>query len=371
MSYKFIISGGGTGGHIFPAIAIANTLKHKFADCEILFVGALGKMEMEKVPQNGFKIIGLPIAGIQRKINLQNIIKNIFFPVKLILSLYKAYKIVADFKPHVVIGVGGYASGPTLWAATWLKIPTLIQEQNSYAGITNKILAYNVDKICVAYEGMEEFFPKHKMVLTGNPVRSDIADAPLLKMPAALHFKLDAQKKTILVLGGSLGAKTINDSIAQSLDKILSEQYQLIWQTGKNYFADAQNIVVQKAGHVGNIRVYDFIKEMHFAYGMADVVISRAGALSISELCIAGKACILVPSPNVSEDHQTKNAMALVSKNAALMVKDFEAQHVLADEAISLLHNDTLRSAMKENIYALAKPNATQNIVNEIVNMLK
>lgn len=359
---KVIISGGGTGGHIFPAVAIANELKLRLPDIEILFVGAEGRMEMEKVPQAGYQIIGLPVAGIQRQINFSNIVKNLKFPFKLISSLLKARKIVRDFKPNIVIGVGGYASGPVLWAAQSAKIPTLIQEQNSFAGITNKILGKKADKICVAYEDVTKYFPIQKVKLTGNPVRKDILNSDLLRFPALTFFKLHPEKKTILVIGGSLGARTINQAIEHDIQKLIDSGYQLIWQTGKNFQTSIQN---------SNFKIQNFISEMHWAYAAADLVISRAGALSVSELCIVGKPTILVPSPNVSEDHQTKNAMALVNRQAAILVKDSDAKSTLVDTALNLMANNDQMQNLSQNIKNLAKPQATETIVDEILKLSK
>jgi UDP-N-acetylglucosamine--N-acetylmuramyl-(pentapeptide) pyrophosphoryl-undecaprenol N-acetylglucosamine transferase len=359
---KIIISGGGTGGHIYPAIAIAHTLKAKHPNTEILFVGALGRMEMEKVPQEGYEIVGLPIAGIQRKINVENIIKNLKFPFLLIQSLASAFKIVKKFKPDVVVGVGGYASGPVLFAAQMLGIPTLIQEQNSYAGVTNKLLSKRANKICVAYENLEQYFPKEKIIYTGNPVRKDIMDADMMKLPGVLNYRFSAEKKTILVIGGSLGAKTINKSIEKGIEKLKKSGIQLIWQTGKNYTS------LQLGGWAWTGA---FIKEMHWAYGAADVIISRAGALSISELCLVGKPVILVPSPNVSEDHQTKNALALVNRQAAILVKDAEAEEKLVDTILGLLQNETLCKEIRANIKQMGKPNAAESIVDEILKLVR
>lgn len=360
-----IISGGGTGGHIFPAIAIANAFRERHPDADILFVGAEGRMEMTRVPDAGYKIVGLWISGLQRKLTLQNLL----FPVKVIVSLFKARKLVKTFRPHVVIGTGGYASGPVMMAATRLGVPAVIQEQNSFAGLTNKQVAEKASRICVAYEGMEKYFPKDKIVLTGNPVRKDILSTDQKHAKALSHFGLDADKKTLLVIGGSLGARTINESILAHIHKIVDAEVQLIWQTGKGYYeaykAQLANVDLKR------IRVHDFVREMDLAYAAADVVISRSGALAVSELCIAGKPCILVPSPNVAEDHQTKNAMALVSKDAAVMVSDREAGKVLVDEAMKLLFDEQRCQKLKNNISALAKPNATEDIVNEIKKLLK
>lgn len=359
--YRFIISGGGTGGHIYPAIAIANELQNRFSDAEIKFVGALGRMEMEKVPKAGYEIIGLPIAGIQRRFTF----KNLLVPFKLIKSLMMAKKLIKKFKPDVAIGVGGYASGPLLRVAEKAGVPSLIQEQNSFAGLTNKLLAKEVAKICVAYEGMEAYFPKEKITLTGNPVRKDISDITIPKADALNHFGLSAEKKTILIIGGSLGARTINESIQISIDKITNAGYQLLWQTGAYYYESLKGLNSEV------VVVKDFIYEMDKAYAAADVVVSRAGALSVSELCLVGKPIILVPSPNVSEDHQTKNAMALVNKNAAILVKDSEAKEGLVNALLDLLQDNKRQTELSENIKHLAKPNATNDIVNEIEKLLK
>ncbi|MBY0424517.1 MAG: undecaprenyldiphospho-muramoylpentapeptide beta-N-acetylglucosaminyltransferase [Cytophagales bacterium] len=366
--YRIIISGGGTGGHIYPAVAIANYLKEHLDDPEILFVGAKDRMEMEKVPKAGYKIVGLDIAGLQRRLTY----KNLLLPFKLIKSLLEARKIIKEFNPDIAIGVGGYASGPLLFVASSMGKPCLIQEQNSYAGITNKLLANRVRKICVAYTGMDKYFPKNKLVLTGNPVRKDIVNADLLKLPGSVHFKLSTERKTILVIGGSLGARTINESIADGMEKLQAGGYQLIWQTGKSFFPKATELYKTKpmSNGWGDFKIHEFIYEMNLAYGAADVIISRAGALSISELCLVGKPVILVPSPNVSEDHQTKNAMALVSKNAAILVKDVEAKEKLIDTVIDLLNDEERQNQLKKNILALAKPHATEQIGKEIVEIL-
>lgn len=361
---KIIISGGGTGGHIFPAIAIANEIKNIRPDAEILFVGALGRMEMEKVPQNGYKIIGLPVAGFQRSFSLDSIKKNLLFPFKLVQSLLRANKIIKEFNPNVVIGTGGYASGPVLKAAQKAGIPTLIQEQNSYAGVTNKLLAKKAAKICVAYEGMEKYFPAEKLLYTGNPVRKDIQDAELLKLPGCTHFKLYPDVKTILVIGGSLGARTINKAIENGLQKLADAGLQLIWQTGKNY------TVTSPAAQNKLFRIQPFIYEMHWAYGCADVVISRAGALSISELCLVGKPAILVPSPNVAEDHQTQNAMALGKKDAAIVVADADAESKLVDTVLALVNDSEKIAAFRANIKALGKPQAAKTIAEEVMKLV-
>ncbi len=361
-SLKIIISGGGTGGHIFPAISIANALKQKDSSIEILFVGAEGKMEMEKVPAAGYEIIGLPVRGFQRKFTFQ----NISFFYKLIVSIIKARKIIRSFKPDVVVGVGGFASGPILRAATRMRIPTLIQEQNSYAGITNKILANKVNKVCVAYENMERFFPKDKIVFTGNPVRQNLNDSSSKKREEAIyHFGVQGNKKTILVIGGSLGARTINKSIENGLSKIIEHKFQLLWQTGKNYYADAKKVA--ESYKYDDIKVLDFISRMDLAYSIADIVISRAGASTISELCIVKKPSILVPSPNVAEDHQTKNAMALFNNDAAMMLTDAEAPYKLVDEAIRLLNDEFLINVYRENCGKMAVVNSAEKIVNEIL----
>ncbi len=361
MVKRIIISGGGTGGHIYPAIAIANTIKQLRPEVEILFVGAEGKMEMQKVPQAGYKIIGLPIAGIQRSLTL----KNLSFPFKLLKSLNKAKQIVRDFKPDVAIGVGGYASGPLLYAAASAGIPTLIQEQNSYAGLTNKLLARKAKRICVAYPGMENFFPPDKIRVTGNPVRQDILNAGQKKEEAVRFFGLSPDKPIILVIGGSLGARTINDSIKGALAQIAEANVQLIWQTGKFYYESCK-IAADVIGSP-DIKVNDFITRMDLAYAAADVVISRAGALSISELCLAGRPAILVPSPNVSEDHQTKNAMALVQAHAALLVRDDEAKEKLIPTAFQLLHEERAKEELSLNILHLGKPNAAREIADEVL----
>ena len=363
--YRVIISGGGTGGHIYPAVAIANQIKAVSPASEILFVGAEGRMEMTRVPEAGYKIIGLWISGLQRKLTLD----NLSFPFKVLSSVRRSHQIIKDFKPDAVVGVGGYASGPLLYAATAQGIPALIQEQNSYAGITNKLLAKRVQKICVAYPGMDQFFPASKLVFTGNPVRQDIMNVQQKRREALLHFGLTSEKKTILVIGGSLGARTINQSIAAGLDRILEAGYQLIWQTGKAFYPQAQELEKQDEGQ--GIRAFDFIRKMDLAYAAADVVISRAGALSISELCLAAKPSILVPSPNVAEDHQTKNAMALVQQDAALLVKDAEAQQVLVGKALELAADETQQKKLSANILTMARPDAAADIVHELLTIIK
>ncbi|MFV5688571.1 undecaprenyldiphospho-muramoylpentapeptide beta-N-acetylglucosaminyltransferase [Flavobacterium sp. ZT3R25] len=359
--YKFILSGGGTGGHIYPAIAIANELKFRFPDAEILFVGANNKMEMQKVPQAGYKIKGLWIAGLQRRLTFDNAL----FPIKLLSSLLKSRTILKEFKPDVVIGTGGFASGPLLQVAGIAGIPTVIQEQNSYPGITNKLLSKKASKICVAYENLERFFPKGKMILTGNPVRQDLIDIESKRAEAIQYFNLDSKKKTLLILGGSLGARRVNQLIEKELENILSQNVQVIWQCGKLYLED------YKKYNKENVQVVAFIERMDLVYAAADVIISRAGASSVSELCIVGKPVIFIPSPNVAEDHQTKNAQAIVDKKGALMLKESEldSQFGLVFEA--LLKDQGKQNQLSENIKQLAMPEATKQIVDEIVKLIK
>ena len=362
---RIIISGGGTGGHIFPAVSIANAIKEQRPDTEILFVGAEGRMEMHRVPAAGYPIKGLPIAGFNRK----NLLKNIPVLIKLFKSQQMAKAIIKEFKPHAAVGVGGYASGPTLKVAGNMGIPTLLQEQNSYAGVTNKLLAKQAHKICVAYEGMERFFEKEKIILTGNPVRQDLLNHTASQADAIKSFGLDPNKKTILVLGGSLGARTINNCIIQNLDKIKNSDVQFIWQTGKYYHKE---ITEQLRGReLPNVHVCDFISSMDAAYAAADLVISRAGAGSISEFCLLGKAVILVPSPNVSEDHQTKNALALVNKDAALYVKDADASNALIPLALDAVKDDARLSALSKNILTLAFHHSAEVIADEVIRLAK
>jgi len=358
--FKVIISGGGTGGHIFPAVSIANALRSKYPNIEILFIGAEGRMEMEKVPALGYKIIGLPVIGMRRKISTQ----NITFIIKLLKSLTKAKKIIKDFKPQVVVGVGGYASGPAMRMASKQKIPCLIQEQNSYPGITNKLMAKKASKICVAYDNMERFFPADKILKTGNPVRQDITNLTNKREKAFNHFKLDPNKPTVLVVGGSLGARTINKSIAAGLEEYIKKDIQVIWQTGKNYISTAKEQV--KAINSDNIFVSDFIYKMDHAYAAADMIISRAGASTISELCIVGKPAIFIPSPNVSEDHQTKNALALSSVDAAIMVKDIDAENQLTNTAINLINDKEKIKTLSKNISKMALLNSADVIAEEV-----
>ncbi|MEA3318372.1 MAG: undecaprenyldiphospho-muramoylpentapeptide beta-N-acetylglucosaminyltransferase [Bacteroidota bacterium] len=360
---NIIISGGGTGGHIFPAISIANALKKIDSEINILFVGAKGKIEMEKVPEAGYEIIGLPIAGFQRKLSY----KNIILLFKLLKSLYISKRIIKKFKPNVVVGVGGYASAPVLFSANGMKIPTLIQEQNSYAGVTNKILARKAAKICVAYENMNKYFPNEKIVFTGNPVRQDLLNFISDKNKARDYFNLDKDKKVILILGGSLGARTINNSVIAKIKTLCDEDIQIIWQTGKNYYTDAVNSV--KNIENKNIHIYDFIKRMDLAYASADIIISRAGAGTISELSLVGKPVILVPSPNVAEDHQTKNAMALVKNNAAILVKDKDADEKLINLVLELKSNEEKINNLAQNINKMAMPESAKIIANEILKL--
>lgn len=358
-----IISGGGTGGHIFPALAIAQVIQKHHPACAIHFVGAEGRMEMQKVPEAGFPITGLPIAGLQRSLSF----KNLSLPFKIWKSLGIAKRLMREKKADLVIGVGGYASAPTLWAAQQLGIPTLIQEQNSYAGLTNKLLAKKAKRICVAYEGMEQFFPKEKLVMTGNPVRPFLT-RPLPTCAEARHFfGLSAEKKTVLFIGGSLGARTINHSVANGLNELLQAGMQVIWQTGKAYAPQAKE---RCAGEV-NVYTSDFIREMDMAYAAADIIVSRAGALSVSELCIVGKASILVPSPNVAEDHQTKNALALTKQHAAILVKDIDANHSLVAAILSLAGDDTAEKKLAASIQQLAINDADERIYQCIQEVLK
>ena len=361
---RIIISGGGTGGHIYPAIAIAHAIKEKHPEAEILFVGAKGKMEMEKVPAAGFEIIGLTIAGLQRRLTL----KNLSFPFKLIKSLNHAKKIIKDFNPDVAVGVGGYASGPLLKMAEKAGVPSVLQEQNSYPGITNKLLAKKAVKICVAYDNMERFFDKNKIILTGNPVRKDIVNITTSQEDAKKHFNLKPELKTILVIGGSLGARTINQSIEKSIPLFEENNIQVLWQTGKLYEENAKKAVADSG--TKHAHPTAFIYDMDKAYAAADIVISRAGALSISELCLVSKPCILVPSPNVSEDHQTKNAMSLVNKKAAWLVKDTEALSILGGKAVELINNEDIKKELVENIKPLGKPNAANEIADEILKLI-
>ncbi|MBO7554328.1 MAG: undecaprenyldiphospho-muramoylpentapeptide beta-N-acetylglucosaminyltransferase [Bacteroidaceae bacterium] len=377
MKPRIIISGGGTGGHIFPAISIANAIKELQPEAEILFVGAEGRMEMQRVPDAGYKIIGLPVAGFDRK----NLLKNIPVLYKLAKSLWMTRKILKDFKPQVAVGVGGFASGPTLKAASKMGIPILIQEQNSFAGVTNKLLAKSADKICVAYEGMDNFFPADRIILTGNPVRQNLLTHQSNHDEAVQNFGFDKTKKIILIVGGSLGARTINDTMKAAIDMVMqNKDIQFIWQTGKIYIEEVKQFIKEKTGdevtdhHVAsipNLFITEFIKNMDDAYAAADLVISRAGAGSISEFCLLRKPVILVPSPNVAEDHQTKNALALVSRDAALYVKDSEAIHNLIPVALDTVRDDKKLKSLSENIATLALPDSANIIAKEVLKLIK
>lgn len=374
---RIIISGGGTGGHIFPAVSIANAIKELCPDADILFVGAEGRMEMQRVPDAGYKIIGLPIAGFDRK----HLLKNIAVLIKLIRSQWKARSIIKEFKPQVAVGVGGYASGPTLKTAGMMGVPTLIQEQNSYAGVTNKLLAQKASKICVAYEGMNKFFPEDKIIMTGNPVRQNLLYVALNREELLQTFNFHSEKKTILILGGSLGARTINQTLIAALETVKAHQeIQFIWQTGKIYIQQVRDAIAEATGEImrgpstkaiPNLYVTDFIKDMAGAYAVADLVISRAGAGSISEFCLLKKPVILVPSPNVAEDHQTKNALALVNKNAAIYVKDSEAMEKLIPEALQTVVDKNKLQELSENIYKLALSDSASIIAKEVLNLIK
>ncbi len=360
---RVIISGGGTGGHIFPAVSIANAVKAMRPDAKILFVGALGRMEMQRVPAAGYEIKGLPICGFDRK----NLLKNVKVLYKIWKSQRMAKKIIKYFRPQVAVGVGGYASGPTLNQAAAMGIPCLIQEQNSYAGVTNKLLAKKAEKICVAYEGMERFFPAEKIILTGNPVRQALLDTTISREDAIRSFGLDAEKKTILLVGGSLGARTINESMLRHLDLIKESGLQFIWQTGKYYSAEIADRM--KGQDLPNLKVTDFITDMGAAYRAADLVISRAGASSISEFCLIGKPVILVPSPNVAEDHQTKNALALSTRDAAIYIKDADAPDSLIQTAIETVNDDAKLKSLSENVLKLALPDSANIIAKEVINL--
>lgn len=358
-----MISGGGTGGHVFPAIAIANALKKIDSSIQIRFIGAQGRLEMQKVPEAGYEIDGLWISGFQR----DNILKNLLLPVKIISSLMKANRIIRKFKPDVMVGVGGYASGPAMYVAARKGVPVLIQEQNSFPGVTNKMMLKKAARFCVAYDGMEKFFPKEKIIKTGNPVRTIITHLQSNKQRSLRHFDLSPNKKTLLVIGGSLGSRTINESIRDRVKEIINSDIQLIWQTGKFYF---ENVIASVPQHP-NVRIFDFIKEMDLAYDAADVIISRAGAIAISELCVVKKPVILVPSPNVAEDHQAKNALALTEQNAAWMVKDVDAKQTLVKKAIELTGNSEEQKKLSVSIEKLALPDAAERIAKEILSLVK
>lgn len=363
---RVLISGGGTGGHIFPAISIANAVKNRFPQAEILFIGAEGRMEMTKVPAAGYRIEGLDIQGLDRK----RLHRNIAVLWKYFKSLRKAKTLIKNFRPDIAVGVGGYASAPTLRKAASMRIPTLIQEQNSYAGVTNKHLAEKASKICVAYEGMERFFPSSKIVLTGNPVRQDLVSEGITKEEAYQYFGLRSDKKTILVVGGSLGSRTINRSIAKHLNKLDGKDIQILWQCG-GYYINQMTEELAKSEYKDKVRLYDFINRMDYAYKIADLVISRAGAGAISELCLLGKPTILVPSPNVAEDHQTKNARALEKRNAAVVINDKEAEPILLPTAVNLVENEDRLKEMSENISQLAQKNSSDRIVDEIIKIVE
>ena len=364
---KYLISGGGTGGHIFPAVSIANALREADPSCEILFVGALGRMEMERVPQAGYPIIGLPVKGFDRS----HPWRNIRVVIDLLRSMSQARKIVRDFRPDVGLGVGGYASGAAMKMAAKMGVPILLQEQNGFAGVTNKLLKDDAKKICVAYEGMERFFPKEKIILTGNPVRQNLTSGS--KEEAIRYFNeefgvnFNTEKKTLLIIGGSLGARTINQSIIAHLNKLIDSNVQVIWQTGKNYLADCKK-ALEALPH-NHIICTDFVSQMPLAYALADLVISRAGASSISELCLLGKPSILVPSPNVAEDHQTHNAMALVKKDAGVLVKDIDAKDQMVATALSLIHDTARLEALRANILTLALPDSAKRIAEEVMKL--
>ncbi len=364
-SPRIIISGGGTGGHVFPAIAIADAIKALRPDAKFLFVGAIGRMEMERVPKAGYEIRGLEISGFQRSLSA----KNLSFPFKVLKSLRVSRKIIKEFKPDVAVGVGGYASGPLLHVASRRKIPALIQEQNSFPGITNRLLAKKVNKICVSYDGMEKWFPKEKLIMTGNPIRSSVVDIEGKKDAGLKAFGLDPEKSTLLIVGGSLGARTINESIAGVLEEISESNYQIIWQTGKLYIDKAKALVEEKGA--ANVRVTAFIEEMDLAYAAADLIVSRAGAMALSELCLIGKPSVLVPSPNVAEDHQTKNALALVKNEAAILVSDANARGDLWPTVSELLRNTEARESLAKNAKAMGKPNSAKKIAEEVLKLIE
>ena len=362
-NFRFLISGGGTGGHIFPAVSIANALREMHPSCEILFVGALGRMEMDRVPAAGYEIVGLPVQGFDRK----NLFRNIPIVWNLMKSMRKVRQVIKNFRPDVAIGVGGYASGAAMKVAARMGIPVLLQEQNGFAGVTNKLLKNDAAKICVAYEGMERFFPAEKIILTGNPVRQNLTQGS--REEAYEHFSLSPEKKTLLIIGGSLGARTINNSVKKHLQQLAESGVQVIWQTGKFYIDDCRAEAEKTANP--NLIVTDFVSRMDLAYAAADLVISRAGASSISELCLLGKPSVLVPSPNVAEDHQTHNAMALVRKNAAVLVKDADAENDLIATALDLLSNAEKLEELSANVLTLAERNSARRIADEVMKLVK
>ncbi len=364
--YRIIIGGGGTGGHVFPAISIANAIGNALGDAvEFLFVGALGKIEMEKVPEAGYEIIGLPVAGFQRKITM----KNVSFFFRLIRSMQISRKVVRTFDPHLAIGVGGYASGPIVKAAAKRKVPVVLQEQNSYAGVTNRILARSAEKICVAYKGMERYFPGEKIILTGNPIRQDLVLPDAERTESFRHFGLDPSRKVLLMIGGSGGARTLNESVMQHIREIAASGAQLIWQSGKYYYETAMELL--KGSEAANIILLPFIREMNRAFQVADVIISRAGAGTISELCVIGKPVILVPSPNVAEDHQTRNARSLTDEHAGILVHDQDAVEELMATALQLLEDEQEKALLSKNIQKLALPDASDRIAGEAIKILK
>lgn len=365
MADRVIISGGGTGGHIFPAIAIANALRHMQPDIEILFVGALGKMEMERVPAAGYEIVGLNIQGINRK----SLLKNITLPFKLMGSLLEAKRVLRKFKPQVAIGVGGYASGPLLMMANRAGIPTLIQEQNSYAGLTNKKLAKKAEKICVAYDNMERFFPADRIILTGNPIRRNSVETEGKRDEACRYFDLNPDKKTVLITGGSLGARTLNLSLKEGINKLIDRGVQVLWQCGSYYYDTLFNEIGKSLP--SSVKLMPFIEKINLAYTMSDLIVARAGAGTISELCVVGKPVILVPSPNVADDHQSKNAQSLVDKGAALIVKDDEAQDKLVSLMLEVLNDQKLAASLSKHIKEMALPDADVDIANEILKLIK
>lgn len=366
MKRKIIISGGGSGGHVFPAIAVAITLKDLLDDVDILFIGAKGRMEMGRVPEAGFSVKGLNIQGFKRDFSFNSIYENIKLPFRFYTSIKQAKEIIVKFNPDVVVGFGGYASAPAVKVAASLKIPTLIQEQNSYPGKTNKLLSKKANIICTAYDGMEKYFPVKKIVKTGNPIRKGILN-PVDKNLACEHFGLDPNKKTLIVIGGSLGSRTINESIGSFIAELSKKKIQVIWQTGEYYYKDVLKLHKDIAG----VKIMPFVERMDYLYSVADVVVSRAGALAISELCAVAKPCILIPSPNVAEDHQTKNAQALLNLDACVLIKDDETKTLLKNEILTLINDEARCTDMKNNLKKLAQPDAANQIAKEIVNLIR